>query len=290
MKNLLFIIVTVLLPNIHFAQCAGNAGTDKIICVSHLGTDTAQIGGNYPNWGTPPYTFSWLAFEQVQVGNSTFTFTASSFLSDTTLLNPVVNDAFDFDSVEFVLRITDFNLVSCFDTVRVHFSRFVSGMSFLTHFILPGDSVLLSGPLNIWGGTGSYNLLWYPNSGLTDSTNSAVWAKPTETTFYSLRITDEVGCLAHDVDFQRVFISGLGMEESESEPSVYPNPVRERFYVNHAFEVEELEIWDMEGRLVKNVHNLNLGISVEDLPTGMYVVILKTPEGTKALKIQIQQD
>jgi len=68
---------------------------------------------------------------------------------------------------------------------------------------------------------------------------------------------------------------------------VYPNPTKEQFYVSGISDKADVEIYDLNGRLISTQHynHHTKGINVEQLHTGVYVVKIKEgkQESTKKL-------
>lgn len=76
-----------------------------------------------------------------------------------------------------------------------------------------------------------------------------------------------------------------GIEDVTVENSIYPNPATDNIIINSTENVQRVEIYNMQGQLVKvesgNVNN----ISVRDLANGMYTLKLTTDNGTSVHKI-----
>jgi hypothetical protein len=69
---------------------------------------------------------------------------------------------------------------------------------------------------------------------------------------------------------------------------IYPNPVSEQFTVESNFEVEQVIIQSMEGRIIKqisDVERLSASINVSDYPAGMYIVTVTGKDGTRISKL-----
>lgn len=94
-----------------------------------------------------------------------------------------------------------------------------------------GDSVQLSP--TIYGGTPPYNIFWNPSNGLSDNTILSPKAAPTNTTSYTLYVSDANGNTAYDdmtvsvLPKPTVSFTGLGSDYCEDDASVglTPNPV-----------------------------------------------------------------
>jgi len=69
---------------------------------------------------------------------------------------------------------------------------------------------------------------------------------------------------------------------------VYPNPVKDLLTIaNELQTIQAVEVYDLNGRLVKNVNNdaTRLQISLGDLSSGVYLLKIQTPQGISTQKI-----
>ncbi|WP_343634272.1 T9SS type A sorting domain-containing protein [Fluviicola sp.] len=84
--------------------------------------------------------------------------------------------------------------------------------------------------------------------------------------------------------------SALGLNETTSENIVmYPNPAENRVQFSGAL-VKEVSIYDLAGKLVLEITNCSTNeISVEDLQTGIYQVVLKTENSVSTQKLAIKK-
>jgi hypothetical protein len=85
----------------------------------------------------------------------------------------------------------------------------------------------------------------------------------------------------------RTYPSGIAEKTSLSSLTIYPNPVSARLTLAYSGEqdVNGILITDEFGRLINSFNpylkkNERLSISVENLPSGLYCVILKTDGGS----------
>lgn len=86
------------------------------------------------------------------------------------------------------------------------------------------------------------------------------------------------------IDNVRV-MNATGLEELDSELSIYPNPATEVVNISTADEVQRVEIFNMQGQLVK-VENGDVNtVSVKELANGVYTIKLTTANGTSMHKI-----
>lgn len=76
-----------------------------------------------------------------------------------------------------------------------------------------------------------------------------------------------------------------GIEEVTTENSIYPNPATDQITINSTDNVQRVEIYNMQGQLVKAETGAVNNISVKDLANGMYTLKLTTDNGTSIHKI-----
>ncbi len=70
--------------------------------------------------------------------------------------------------------------------------------------------------------------------------------------------------------------------------NIYPNPVSGYLRVSSELEIEKLTIYDVSGKLLKEINQPNDKISVSDLPSGMFVISFYTNDGVISEKIIVQ--
>lgn len=273
-----------LYAGITFSQVVADAGAEVFECEA----DTAILGGApTAAGGTPPYTYTWEAEHVIGDGDFTVSLSASDFLSDTTSANPSVLSMQIEGTVEFKLTVTDSNGNSGMDTTRIHFAPWSTILAYMTYTINQGDSILL----NVWdpisGGFPPYEYLWYPNHGLTDSTSLDFWAKPEESTAYSLTKTDSVGCQVSGGPFYIVNVQPLSADDLEiSSPAVraYPNPTKDfmTVQVNPAVRgVFAFRLFSANGKLLeqRNFSENTFEVNLSNHPPGVYVYEVTNNDG-----------
>ena len=132
------------------AQFSVDAGRGLIVCISAHGIQNEYSLGGSPTirQGVAPFKIEWSA-------NHTWAgmkFTASTFLNDTSISNPIISSEASFlgnnNMVKFYLKVTDVNQNVRFDSTIVRFSRFVSSGTGGSRFLPLGDS------LRIYSGIG----------------------------------------------------------------------------------------------------------------------------------------
>jgi hypothetical protein len=181
-------------------------------------------------------------------------------------------------------KVTDANGVIDYDTTVITFSNFVQSQTFYTYTINLGDSVLLNQEINITGGVPPLNYNWQPEAGLMfNHFETAFWAKPTQTTFYHVEITDAMGCQATGFPMYNVIVNGTGIHESESEVpfTIFPNPVHNSLNISNNSNVNILRVilFDLQGKQIQELDPNSSPIDLTPLALGIYLICIETPSG-----------
>ena len=101
-------------------------------------------------------------------------------------------------------------------------------------------------------------------------------------------------CLYSDFSFDEsiydcytLLYAGLENNEFESEVSIYPNPAKERLYINTSIPIKELTICNLLGQEIQkyNMTEKTSSIDISGLKEGVYFVKLSTEKGVYATKI-----
>ncbi|MEY8868377.1 T9SS type A sorting domain-containing protein [Meridianimaribacter flavus] len=77
--------------------------------------------------------------------------------------------------------------------------------------------------------------------------------------------------------------STLGIDDLSLDTNsvkLYPNPVSDRLFIKSTEQVENVFIYTISGQLVKQVNEVNNGINVVNLPSGLYMIQIKTSKRT----------
>ncbi len=75
-------------------------------------------------------------------------------------------------------------------------------------------------------------------------------------------------------------ITGVN-ELISSDFSIYPNPANNVLRINTNQSIEEINIYNVSGSLVRTILNNTSTINISDLNKGMYILVVKTEEGIK---------
>ena len=71
----------------------------------------------------------------------------------------------------------------------------------------------------------------------------------------------------------------------ESELSIFPNPVKDVLNINYDKAISQIDVFDVNGKLVKTFTTVNGTINVSDLSDGVYMLNIQTEEGMMVKKI-----
>jgi len=292
MKTLFFLLCSILGVYSLNAQVIANAGPDKHSCQYDPNADLILIGGTpTAQSGTPPYTYEW-SIEPIVAGGgcSYIILQAGDILDNIEGSNPYIIDRFAAPSIEFYLKVTDANGAVDYDTTVITFSNFVQSQTFYTYTINLGDSVLLNQEINITGGVPPLNYNWQPEAGLMfNHFETAFWAKPTQTTFYHVEITDAMGCQATGFPMYNVIVNGTGILESEAETpfTIFPNPVHNSLNIwNNSHEnILRTTLFDLQGRLIQEFESNSSPIDLTPLTPGLYLIRIETSSNGYVYKL-----
>jgi archaellum component FlaF (FlaF/FlaG flagellin family) len=121
--------------------------------------------------------------------------------------------------------------------------------------------------------TGSYTTYEWSFNGAVVSTSSTY--TPTQNGVYTLKVTNADGCTAES-EYE---VMGIAVSEEElNAVSFYPNPVTSTIFVNDA-EIFEVEIVDIQGKVLVHIEDKVKEINVEELAPGTYVLKGKSNKG-----------
>lgn len=258
------------------AQCTADAGRDTVICFDWNKSDTIRLGGRpAAKGGIPTYQYKWET--NWQLGSTTYY--ASDFLDDTTVANPTLIDKGEL-KVQFYLTVIDGNSSICTDTMSLYFTNFGIGLGSIAHTINAGDSVYLTGGINILGSIPPIDYLWKPNHGLTDSTSNSFWAKPDTSVAYFLTLTDSTGCQISAPPAYYVNVNPISIgEQKEAINSliVYPNPTKGYISIDldvKGSEKREIQIINSSGKICveKTTWVDRFQLNLRHLNKGLYFI------------------
>lgn len=70
-----------------------------------------------------------------------------------------------------------------------------------------------------------------------------------------------------------------------SELAIFPNPVKDVLTINYDKEISQIDVYDVNGKLVKTFTTVGSTINVSDLSSGVYMLNLQTEDGLVVKKI-----
>lgn len=293
MKTSVLFILFFFLVNLVDAQVVANAGPDYHSCPDDPNVDFISIGGSpTAQYGTPPYTYEWSMEDIIAGGGCSYIIIQTAdVLEDIHSSNPRITDRFAADRIEFYLKVTDALGNISFDTCIVSFSNFIYNQSYYSFHINLGDSVLLNQPINVTGGVPPMSYHWQPEAGLSATQfETAFWAKPSQTTFYYVMITDAMGCEATGSPYYNVIVNATGINETEGETNIkiYPNPVSHFLNIKNetGAPILKVTIFDLQGRFVQQLGPNISNIDLQNLNPGLYIIKIQTNKSTIIQKIQ----
>lgn len=254
------------------AQCIANAGNDTTFCISQ-GFDTFYLGSSLSVWnGVPPYTYAWES--NISIGNypNNLHYTASNFLSDTTVANPYFALVLPSSiTATFHLYVIDSIGNTCNDSVKVSFC----GYTMISHIpinINQGDSANLYSSIS--ADCMPITCSWHPYNNISDIYDCTPLVWPDTTTIYSVLITDASGC--QYVDICEVIVSQTNIEDNSKnyyDLIIFPNPSSKYIDIVGLDQSIQsyIQIFDIYGRLLieKEIYGQNNRISILDLPNGV---------------------
>lgn len=280
MKKIIFILLIVI---VYFNSASSqpliiNAGADKYICMNSTGFQPGSgIGGN-PTIisGVPPFKIKW---EISQTIGSTV-FTASDFLNDTTVTNPLFINV-GFPPMIFYLTIEDSLNQIATDTIVLNLSSYDLIPEPNIQYITAGDTTTII--QNLWGGVPPLSYSWSPNYNISDTSSSMPSVWPTQSTTYQVVITDAVGCInTESLNYATVNVWPVSTEQTLTKYlKIYPNPTQDYLMIQlDNGEIQDLKIMDILGKVVLQQSNIsNNQIDISHLTSGAYLLIVKDKKG-----------
>ena len=88
------------------------------------------------------------------------------------------------------------------------------------------------------------------------------------------------------VDNIEILNSPVGIEEvEEGSLAIFPNPVKDVLTINYDKAISQIDVYDVNGKLVKTFTTVGSTVNVSDLSSGVYMLNLQTEEGLIVKKI-----
>lgn len=146
----------------------------------------------------------------------------------------------------------------------------------LTVHALPSATITANGVVLSTGTFAGYQ--WRLDGEAIPGATAQTWTA-TENGTYSVDVTDENGCTATSVPFVLNSV-GIASNASEDKLNIRPNPVHDRLWVDMPA-AGHITLNDASGRVLARSYATSTGptsLSVSDLPSGVYVLIVDMPE------------
>ncbi|HLO52903.1 MAG TPA: T9SS type A sorting domain-containing protein [Saprospiraceae bacterium] len=261
MKILYFALLLILLTsNITFSQCVIDAGENRNLCLEEI-NDSPQLFGTVLSGDVSQV--EWASSYYFPALNKTYF--ASDMLSDTTSLQPIINEHYEKTVTYYLTGITS-NGQTCKDSVTINFSDWL----FVTIDKIigkkPQDSITLwIAAQSSWG---HLSYAWSPNFMISDTTieNPIVWNDTT--TFYHLTITDSLNCSVEDDIFEVYTTTSSSQDIRNEDLNIYPNPTIDILTFESNYPILEIEIFHLNGqKVMTSKHNI---VDISDLIQGIY--------------------
>lgn len=267
-----------------FSQCTVEIGEEKSICTNLFGVDSTYLGDDLVISGNSgPYKYKWETSAQI---GSNFIH-ASTYLNDTSLSNPLLH-TYGPDTLDFKLTVTDDNLETCSDSLRVIFSVWFLKLQHYNVYIEPGDSMNFFDGTLAEGSRPPFEYEWNPSGSVHNPDSLYSWASPVEDTEYFLTLTDSLGCEFVTPTLYYVWVGNLNnTEQYRTHPLPFPNPVQNEISVPNFNEIQRVSICDPTGNKVHAPHSHTgefLTINVEGLATGTYYMTVYSPDFPRRFK------
>lgn len=271
------------------AQCEVDAGEDIYTCIDAItGTiDTMQLNAIILE-GESPFTYKWEANYHTGL-ISLPVITASHFLNDTTLLNPLLVESIlsNNNPLTFTLTVTDNNGSQCIDSTNIVFSHFGALPDFLEREISLGDSIEIYSIIGL--GIPPLSYAWTPNYNISDTTISNPYVWPDIDMMYDVVVTDSIGCVNKFTGTKwTIFVNPVSTEDIYQNKSVkiYPNPIDATTII----EIDDqninqnigIEIYNNQGKpifkdVIPSMKNYLIGNKIQE--NGIYYYILRDNSG-----------
>lgn len=88
------------------------------------------------------------------------------------------------------------------------------------------------------------------------------------------------------VDNIEILNSPVGIEDvEEGGLAIFPNPVKDVLNINYDKAINQIDVYDVNGKLVKTLTTVGSSINVSDLSDGIYMLNMQTEEGLVIRKI-----
>ena len=88
------------------------------------------------------------------------------------------------------------------------------------------------------------------------------------------------------IDNVNIFNGPVGIEENEDNSlSIFPNPAKEVLNISSDKTIDQIDVYDVNGKLVKTYTSVGSILNIKDLATGVYMLNVTTEDGVIVKKI-----
>lgn len=161
-----------------------------------------------------------------------------------------------------------------------------------------GDTVQLGGSPSAEGGNGGYVYSWSPDSTLNDPEASNPTASPSDSTTYTLTVTDKRECTVSD-KVKITITSATGLNDNAENPAsfrVYPNPARNSVFIepeNYQSKQITITLLNANGKIIDQkkydaTNNLKIPFKVNGVDPGIYFIRVHNNNLSNTRKIVIE--
>lgn len=255
------------------SQCEVDAGLDRNLCPEEI-FDMPKLHGNVISGDV--VELKWQStFYEPTLDQS---FHASIMLSDTSILEPVIEQHFQRTVKYYLNGLTSTNEV-CTDSVVINFSDWMILTIDKRTGKAPTDTIqLYNASFSNWG---NIQYEWSPNYMISDTTVEQPLVWNDTAVFYNLIVTDSLGCSVTDDVFE-VYTTSSTKDIKTVDFNLYPNPVSDLLSVESSEQVSKLAVYDLQGRLALSEYGST--ISLRSLHNGTYLVRVSFANGSSGLK------
>lgn len=117
------------------------------------------------------------------------------------------------------------------------------------------------------------SLQWYENgTAIPGATNASYTITLPSSSYFTVSRTSTDGCEV----FSQPYNPSLGIEELANQIYVYPNPTHGNVTIDSPVPVSDVQILDVQGRIIKTIRNGSHEVSVSELESGTYYLVIHT--------------
>jgi len=172
--------------------------------------------------------------------------------------------------------------ISSSDTIAVTFNYGANCYSQLSKVIgvgAPPIQPIITQNGNVLTSTPAYAYQWFHNgmemSGETNQSLTIVSGG-----FYQVKVSDSVGCSNYSDNFH----STLSLEQLKKQMRIFPNPAQNQLQILSDLKVTKVEIYSIDGKMVKSQSNANSIIDISEFVSGTYLLKIYADDFMKTFK------